>query len=85
MDLAELTRLYDFKGRTIVITGGTGILGGDIACALVNCGANVVLLDRTVKNALAAKVLALTQLSPDERDFFRASGASDRGGAAGSA
>jgi len=49
MDLAELTRLYDFKGRTIVITGGTGILGGDIACALVNCGANVVLMDLNLK------------------------------------
>ena len=49
MDLAELTHLYDFKGRTIVITGGTGILGGDIACALVNCGANVVLMDLNLK------------------------------------
>jgi len=45
MNLEELTRLYDFTGRTIVITGGTGILGGDIACALVGCGANVALLD----------------------------------------
>jgi len=45
MDLGELTRLYDFTGHTIVITGGTGILGGEIACALVGCGANVALLD----------------------------------------
>jgi NAD(P)-dependent dehydrogenase (short-subunit alcohol dehydrogenase family) len=45
MDLSELTRLYDFTGRTVVITGGTGILGGEIACALVGCGANVALLD----------------------------------------
>jgi len=53
MDLAELTRLYDFRGRTIIITGGTGILGGDIACALVNCGANVALLDLNLKPAAA--------------------------------
>lgn len=45
MDLTELTRMYDFTGRSVVITGGAGILGGDIACALVGCGANVALLD----------------------------------------
>jgi NAD(P)-dependent dehydrogenase (short-subunit alcohol dehydrogenase family) len=53
MDLAELTRLYDFRGRTIVITGGTGILGGEIACALVSCGANVAVLDLNLKPAQA--------------------------------
>jgi NAD(P)-dependent dehydrogenase (short-subunit alcohol dehydrogenase family) len=51
MDLSELTRLYDFAGRTIVITGGTGMLGGEIACALVGCGANVAMLDRNLDPA----------------------------------
>jgi len=46
MDLAEVTRMYDFTGRSIVITGGAGILGGEIACALVGCGAKVAILDR---------------------------------------
>lgn len=46
MDLDSLMRLYDFTGRTAVITGGTGVLGGEIACALVGCGANVAVLDR---------------------------------------
>ena len=46
MDLEEVTRLYDFTGRTVVITGGAGILGGEMACALVGCGANVAILDR---------------------------------------
>jgi len=46
MNLEELTRLYDFTGRTVVITGGAGILGGEMACALVGCGANVAILDR---------------------------------------
>jgi NAD(P)-dependent dehydrogenase (short-subunit alcohol dehydrogenase family) len=45
MDSSELTRLYDFSGKTVVITGGTGTLGGEIACALVGCGANVAILD----------------------------------------
>jgi len=46
MNLQELTQWYDFTGKTIVITGGTGVLGGEIACALVGCGANVAVLDR---------------------------------------
>ncbi len=44
-DLARLTAMYDFAGQTVVITGGTGILGRDIACALAGCGAQVVILD----------------------------------------
>ncbi len=47
MDLQELTRLYNFTDRTFVITGGAGVLGGEIACALVGCGANVAILDRS--------------------------------------
>lgn len=46
MNLDELTRLYDFSGRTVVITGGAGVLGGEIACALVGCRASVAILDR---------------------------------------
>lgn len=46
MDLAELTKMYDFTGRSVVITGGAGILGGEIACALVGCGASVAIIDR---------------------------------------
>jgi NAD(P)-dependent dehydrogenase (short-subunit alcohol dehydrogenase family) len=43
--------VYDFSGQTIVITGGTGTLGGEIACALVGCGANVAILDRNLDPA----------------------------------
>lgn len=46
MDLSELTKMYDLHGRSIVITGGAGILGGEIACALVGFGANVAIMDR---------------------------------------
>ena len=51
MNLEELARLYDFTGQTIVVTGGTGILGGEIACALVGCGAKVAILDRNTDPA----------------------------------
>lgn len=46
MNLSQLNQLYDFKNKTAVVTGGTGVLGGEIACALVGCGANVVVVDR---------------------------------------
>ena len=55
MNLQELTELYDFRDRTLVITGGAGVLGGEMACALVGCGANVVILDRD--QALAERVI----------------------------
>ncbi len=44
-DLAELTKMYDFKGKTVAITGGSGVLGSDIVYALVGCGADVAILD----------------------------------------
>jgi NAD(P)-dependent dehydrogenase (short-subunit alcohol dehydrogenase family) len=55
MDLQELTKLYDFTGKTVVLTGGAGVLGGEMACALVGCNANVAILDRDM--ALAEKLL----------------------------
>jgi NAD(P)-dependent dehydrogenase (short-subunit alcohol dehydrogenase family) len=47
MNLPELTKLYDFTGRTVVITGGTGVLCSAMAQALVGCGANVAILARS--------------------------------------
>ncbi len=49
MNLQELTQWYDFTGKTAVITGGTGVLGGEMACALVGVGANVAVLDRNTE------------------------------------
>lgn len=51
MDLQELTDLYNFQGRTIAIPGGAGILGGEMACALVGVGANVAIIDRDPSQA----------------------------------
>src|SRR5215472_7853412 len=47
MNLSELLKMYDFTGRTIVITGATGVLCGAMAKALVGCGANVAILARS--------------------------------------
>jgi len=46
MNLAELAKQYDFTDRTVVITGGGGVLCGEMACALVGCNANVAIVDR---------------------------------------
>jgi NAD(P)-dependent dehydrogenase (short-subunit alcohol dehydrogenase family) len=47
MNHNELIKLYDFSGRSLVITGGTGVLCSAIAGALVGCGANVAIVART--------------------------------------
>jgi NAD(P)-dependent dehydrogenase (short-subunit alcohol dehydrogenase family) len=51
MNLDDVTRQYDFKGKTVVVTGGAGVLGGEMACALAGCGADVAILDREPKLA----------------------------------
>ncbi len=56
MNSEDLRTQYDFTGRTVVITGGAGILCSEMAVALAGCGANVVILDRDV--ALAERLAA---------------------------
>jgi NAD(P)-dependent dehydrogenase (short-subunit alcohol dehydrogenase family) len=53
-DLAALTKMYDFTGKTVAITGGAGVLGGEMADALAGCGAKVAILDM---NEVAGKAL----------------------------
>jgi NAD(P)-dependent dehydrogenase (short-subunit alcohol dehydrogenase family) len=55
MDLQTICKLFDFCDQTIVVTGGAGVLGSEIACALLGCNANVVILDRDME--LAKKVI----------------------------
>jgi NAD(P)-dependent dehydrogenase (short-subunit alcohol dehydrogenase family) len=51
MDLKEITNMYNFTNKTVVITGGAGVLGAEMACALVGCGANVAIIDRDISLA----------------------------------
>ncbi len=48
-----VTKLFDFTNRSILVTGGTGILGGAMAEGLVAAGANVALLARDPAKAAA--------------------------------
>jgi NAD(P)-dependent dehydrogenase (short-subunit alcohol dehydrogenase family) len=58
MNSEDLRAQYDFSGKTVVITGGAGVLCSEMACALAGCGANVAILDRDIALAehLAARI-----------------------------
>jgi NAD(P)-dependent dehydrogenase (short-subunit alcohol dehydrogenase family) len=45
VDATTVAGWYDLTGRVVAVTGGAGVLGGEIAVALVGCGAHVALLD----------------------------------------
>ncbi|MBN2423841.1 MAG: hypothetical protein JXB44_02365, partial [Calditrichaceae bacterium] len=45
MNLDQLKESYNLTGKTIVLTGGNGILGTEMALAAAGCGANVAILD----------------------------------------
>lgn len=49
MDL--ISNVYDFTNRTVVMTGGTGVLGKEIALALAGCGANIAIVSRDPSKA----------------------------------
>jgi len=51
LNLDELTEQYDFSNRVVVVTGGAGILGGEMACALVGCNASVAIVNRAPQQA----------------------------------
>ncbi len=55
MNLQDITKAYDFSGKTVAITGGGGVLCGEMAKCLAGCNANTVILDRDV--SLGEKVL----------------------------
>ena len=53
--IMHITPYHSIKPETAFITGGTGILGGEIACALIGVGANVAILDRNTEVSEAYK------------------------------
>jgi NAD(P)-dependent dehydrogenase (short-subunit alcohol dehydrogenase family) len=56
MNLEELKSQYDLTGRTVLVTGGTGVLAREMVRTLVGCNANTVILSRN--QALAQKLIA---------------------------
>lgn len=62
MNHSTIQQWYDFSGKTALITGGTGVLCGEMAAALAGLGANVAILARRaqVSPELQAKLEAAT-------------------------
>jgi NAD(P)-dependent dehydrogenase (short-subunit alcohol dehydrogenase family) len=60
MNLAELRTLYDLSGRTVVVTGGAGVLASEMVRTLAACNANVAVLGRNAATAqsLVAEISA---------------------------
>lgn len=58
MHLTSLLASHDFSGQTILVTGGAGVLGGEMARALACARANVVVLDCNTQaaEALVARI-----------------------------
>ncbi len=56
MNLKELTELYNFNGKTAIVTGGTGVLGSEIAAVLLGCGAKVAIIDLNTKLTAELKI-----------------------------
>jgi len=54
MNLEEIQSLYDFSNRTILVTGGAGVLAIEIVRALVGCNASVVVLSRNQEQGAKA-------------------------------
>jgi NAD(P)-dependent dehydrogenase (short-subunit alcohol dehydrogenase family) len=53
MTIAGVRALFDLTGKTVVLTGGTGVLGAEMTRALASADANVVLLSRKLDRAEA--------------------------------
>jgi len=55
MEKKPYLQMYDFAGKTAVVTGAGGVLCSEMSVALAECGANVAVLDRDLN--LANKVV----------------------------
>jgi hypothetical protein len=44
-------KLYNFTGKPILITGGGGVLCGEMARVLFECGGNIAILDYSLPAA----------------------------------
>ena len=62
--MIDLQRLFDVRGLTAVITGGTGVLGSEMALALARAGVRVAILSRHATSS--AKVVEAIQTEKGE-------------------
>ena len=65
----EIKSLFNLSGKVVAITGGTGVLGSEIACALAEAGAEVAVLD--IKTELAEAVKQRLDRSGSRYELFK--------------
>ena len=68
MNLENLESFYDFTDRTILVTGGAGVLGIEISRKLVECNANVVILSRNAERGEKS----ISEINKDSKSNGRA-------------
>ena len=49
----DYKNMMDFRGKSVLITGGTGGIGGELARAFASCGAKVAITGRNIEAAEA--------------------------------
>lgn len=62
MNFETLQSFYDFTDRTVLVTGGAGVLGLEIVHTLVECNANVIILSRNRERAAKSVAEYMTQV-----------------------
>lgn len=62
MNFETLQSFYDFTDRTVLVTGGAGVLGLEIVHTLVECNANVIILSRNRERAAKCVAEYMTQV-----------------------
>ena len=60
--------LFDISDKVVAITGGSGVLGGNMAKYLLSHGAKVAIIGRTSEK-VAAKLADLKKINPDALGF----------------
>jgi NAD(P)-dependent dehydrogenase (short-subunit alcohol dehydrogenase family) len=63
-NMTDLQRLFDVRGFTAVMTGGTGVLGSEMALALARAGVRVAILSRHASSS--TKVVEAIQVEHGE-------------------
>lgn len=61
--------MFDLKNKVIAITGGGGVLGGDMACALAELGCKVAIMD--IRTELDAQVMERLQKAEGDFAIFK--------------
>lgn len=61
--------LFNLNGKVVAITGGAGVLGGDIACALAEQGSKIAIMD--IRTDLPESIVKRLQDSKAEYEVFQ--------------